>query len=121
MPNKMFYLNKDKDTAKIRILYKSMDDVRLAPINKQDNPLFACNPDELPREFNSKYQILIPIYNEDLNCKQLWPRGITWYRQLEQIYSKFEDVPSLVFQITRHGNLHDTHTKYDVVCLGKKS
>ena len=98
-----------------------MDEVRLAAKNKSDNPLYACDPEELPKEFNHRYCILIPIYNEDRQCEQLWPRGITWYHRLEKIYELFEDVPSMVFQITRYGDLFDTHTKYNIVCLGKKS
>lgn len=121
MKNSIFVLQKDGETAKIRFLYKSMDEVRLAAKNKSDNPLYACDPEELPKEFNHMYCILIPIYNEDQQCEQLWPRGITWYHRLEKIYELFEDVPSMVFQITRYGDLFDTHTKYNIVCLGKKS
>lgn len=96
-----FQLDRDGAKAKIRFLYKSLDEIVVIKNTKQSE--------------QHKYgfgRIQIPIFNVDKDCHQIWERGVFAYRMLEDIYGKYEDVPSKVFEVTRHGNADDLSTYY---------
>lgn len=106
MTNERFILTKDKESAKVRFLYQSLEEVIPVEMHSQ-------------APGKSWKMINIPIYNEDTKCRQIWERSIFIYPMLEKIYTQYDNVPEYIFEITRLGEPGDIHTKYDINCLGK--
>jgi hypothetical protein len=106
MTDEKFILTKDKEKARVRFLYQSLEEVTPVELHS-------------PALGKTRKMINIPIYNEDAKCRQIWERSIFIYPTLEKIYAQYDNVPEYIFEIIRLGEPGDIHTKYDINCLGK--
>ena len=118
------YLCHNRETARVRFLYKTLEDVDPVPIISDTDPdlekMFGGEIEIRGQEYPIMRTCLqIPVFNVDLGCKQVWVRSIMSYHTLEQIYQKYPDAMDYVFKITRYGNQGDMGTRYTIECLGK--
>lgn len=109
MPNNFLVLDKDGQKARIRFTGSSADNVAIVDTYMPDSN----------GVMHKVKCIHIPIYNEELQCDQIWSRTIFSYNQLRKIYEQYDNVPSYIFEIIRHGNKFDLHTYYTCIAVGK--
>lgn len=124
----MFGLLSDKATAKVRFLYRSIDEiipVKVHAVYKENDEGHTaiynvkCLDDECPlckagqRVYSRLY---IPIYNEGTKSVQIWERGSLAYKSMKfsKLFEKFPYLPKHTFTVTRHGNFGDRCTFYSI-------
>jgi len=128
-----FKLENDKDVARVRFLYSSIDDVEGYAIHKvkagvKDNgkpnyinvnclreygqPLDDCPfcRDQIPQQA----KIFIPVYNVDADQCQVWERGKTFFSKISSLCSRYKNPVSYIFEVERHGKANDTNTTYEI-------
>jgi hypothetical protein len=123
-----FTLKDDRDTARVRFLYGSMDDVEGYAVHQVevdddghrryvnclrnyndpiDNcPFCAANMKVFPKLF-------IKLYNEDANECQIWERGKSYFQRLASLASRYNPLHDEVIEIERSGKKGDVHTSYE--------
>ena len=124
-----FSLKNDRDTARVRFLYDSIDDVEGYAVHEveingkkrnvnclrsYDEPVDAC---PFCREHKpQRAKVFIPIYNVDEDQNQIWERGKKMFSTLTSVFSRCDDAPivSQEFEIERNGKPHDTNTTYGI-------
>lgn len=129
-----FSLKNDQDTAKVRFLYNSVEDIEGYSVHEiqidgkkryvnclrnYNDPVDVC-----PFCKNHMYavpKLFIPLYNEDAGQVQVWERGKTFYQILAGTLSRVRNVPivSQVFEIVRNGKAHSTSTTYGIYADGQ--
>jgi len=120
-----FQLKDDKDTAKVRILYESADEidglsvheVQINGKRKYVNCLREYNDpiDKCPfcqAKMKTYAKLYIPLYNEDAQQFQFWERGRTFYGKISGLVSRYKNIVSRTFEIERNGVKDDTKTDY---------
>lgn len=121
----IFGLTKNAESATIRFLCNSIDDIKLTARDRKDSPIFAATPEDLlldaNKQFANKYYIPIHIYDESDGLEKIWVRGISSYRTMEQLFHQYKNVPELRFRIVRHGDFGSIHTSYEINYVGKVS
>lgn len=126
-----FSLKNDKDTARVRILYESAEDIEGFSVHRVQvgdkeryvNCLREYNDpvDKCPfcaAKLPVQAKLFVPLYNEDLDKVQFWERGKTFYSQLSSICTRYPNVVSMVFDIERNGKPRDTKTTYQFFPAG---
>ncbi len=128
-----FSLKNDKDTARVRFMYDTIDDIEGYSVHQVEidgkkryvNCLREYNDsvDVCPFCKNQLYttaKIFVPIYNEDMKKVQVWERGKKFYGTLSSVLSRIrgEHIVSQVFEIERNGKPKDTSTTYGIFALG---
>lgn len=124
-----FSLKDDKDTAIVRFLYNTPEDVEGYAVHEVEidgkkryvNCLREYNQpiDDCPFCKARKYQtakLFIPMYNEDMERVQVWERGKKFFSQLSSVLSRCDANPicSQTFEIERNGKKNDTSTTYQI-------
>lgn len=124
-----FSLKDDRDTAVVRFLYNSPDDVEGYAVHEVEidgrkryvNCLREYNQpiDDCPFCRARKYQtakLFIPLYNEDAKKVQVWERGKKFFGKLSSVLSRCDADPicSQTFEIERNGKKGDTQTTYEI-------
>lgn len=124
-----FSLKDDKDTAIVRFLYNTPEDVEGYAVHEVEidgkkryvNCLREYNQpiDDCPFCKARKYQtakLFIPMYNEDMERVQVWERGKKFFSQLSSVLSRCDANPicSQTFEIERNGKKGDTSTTYQI-------
>lgn len=124
-----FSLKDDRDTAVVRFLYNSPDDVEGYAVHEVEidgrkryvNCLREYNQpiDDCPFCKARKYQtakLFIPLYNEDAKKVQVWERGKKFFGKLSSVLSRCDADPicSQTFEIERNGKKGDTQTTYEI-------
>ncbi len=121
-----FALKGDGDTAFVRFLYNSMEDVvgdAVHQINLDGKQRWvSCltdpdNPDQTCPlcEAGIKYQIrlFMPLYDVDEEAVKIWERGSSYADELEEMFENCgEPLCSTVIEIQRKGKPGDTNTRY---------
>lgn len=122
-----FRLANDLDTAKVRILYRGIDDVRPQSVHQVEidgkkrwvdclrggtDPKDVCPFCKAGRYVNIKY--FIPLYNIDANTSQIWERGKDFGSKLSSICSRYPDTYSHIFTVERHGKAGSQQTSYEI-------
>ncbi len=128
-----FRLVDDGDTARVRFLYNTSDDIEMFSVYQVDvngkkrwvnslrnynEPLEKC-PFSRLSGVKLQNKLFIPIYNIDENCVQIWERGFTYQKKLEPIAKRFEPIYSAVVEISRSGRKGDKETTYNFFLEGR--
>lgn len=122
-----FSLKNDKDTAQVRFMYTSIDDVEgyavhtvtiddkkryVNCLREYNQPIDTC-PFCRAKMFTSA-KIFVPIYNMDEGRVQFWERGKKFISKISSICARYPNVVSHVFEVERNGKKGDTATTYEI-------
>lgn len=134
-----FQLKEDKDTANVRFLYRTIEDITgnivheihtdgdpsniksrklINCLRSYDEPLSNCplcasGSKQLPKLF-------IKIFNEDTQEPQLWERGKSYFQRLAGLASHYNPLCDEIVSIERHGVKGDMQTKYEFYPIENK-
>ena len=125
-----FSLKNDKDVARVRFMYNTIDDVEGFAVHEVEidgkkrwvnclrdyrDPVDVC---PFCRERKPQYaKLFIPLYNVDDDKVQLWERGKKFFAKISSICSRYaskEDLVSHIFEIERNGKAGDQQTTYEI-------
>lgn len=125
-----FSLKNDKDTATVRFMYNTIEDVEGYAVHKVqvgdkeryvnclreynepvDNcPLCAARSKVLAKLF-------VKVYDEDAQEVKVWDRGKTFFSKMSSLCSRYNPLVSTPFEIERNGKKGDTSTTYETYAL----
>lgn len=122
-----FKLQNDKDVARVRFMYDSIDDVEGFAVHEVKvndkkrwvNCLRDYNEpvDKCPFCSAKKYQnakLFIPLYNIDEDKVQIWERGKKFFGQISSLCARYPHLVSHEFEIERNGKKGETSTTYGI-------
>lgn len=122
-----FSLRDDKDTAHVRMLYRSIDDVEGYAVHQIETadgkkryvnclrnyndpidkcPFCAANMKVIPKLF-------IKLYNEDAQECQVWERGKSFFQRISSLSSRYNPLCNEVIEVERNGKKGDMKTTYE--------
>lgn len=121
-----FTLKDDKDVARVRFLYNSMDDVEGYAVHKVAvgekeryvNCLRAYNEplDKCPfcaAQLKVTARMFIKLYNEDAGEPQIWERSKSYFQRLNSLASRYNPLCDEIVEIERNGKKGDKGTTYE--------
>ena len=131
-----FSLKNDKETAKVRFMYDSIDDVEGFAVHEieidgkkryvdckraYNEPVDKCPfcRDSIPQ----KAKLFVPLYDIASDKVKIWERGKKFFNQIAQLCSRYaQDEPlcSHVFEIERSGKPGDQGTTYGIFDCAKE-
>lgn len=127
-----FSLKNDKDVARVRFMYNSIDDVEGYAVHEVTidekkryvNCLREYNQpkDVCPFCREGKFttaKLFIPIYNVDEDKVQVWERGKKFISKISSICARYPNVVSHIFEIERNGKKGETTTTYEIYEVDK--
>lgn len=129
-----FSLKNDKDVARVRFMYDSIDDVEGYAVHEvtindkkryvnclrsYSDPIDKC-PFCAAKKFQSA-KLFIPIYNEDEERVQMWERGKKFFAKISSICARYPHLVSHTFEIERNGKPGSTQTTYEIYETGQDS
>lgn len=128
-----FALKDDKDTARVRFLYKTVDDivgyavyrVQVGDKERYVNAIRAYNePIENDPFAMAGYKVqaklFIPLYNEDTGEVQIWERGKTYFSRLASMANRYNPLYNEIVEIERNGKKGDQTTDYQFYPIDNK-
>jgi len=123
-----FSLKNDRDTARVRFLYDSIDDVEGLAVHQVDvgdgkkryvnclreygQPIDSCPLCAKSYPVQAKY--FIPLFNIDKDRIETWERGRKFGAKLSSMCSRYPHLVSHIFEIERNGKAGDTQTTYEI-------
>lgn len=125
-----FSLRNDKDVARVRFMYNSIDDVEgyavheveidgkkryINCLREYNEPLSKCPFCEAKK--HQAVKLFIPLYNVDEERTQIWERGKKFFAKISSIcarYASKDNLCSHVFEIERNGKPKETTTTYEI-------
>lgn len=137
--SKFFKLADDGDTAQIRFMIESIDDlndyvyvthrVKLHTSKGKDiyphvNCLREYNDpvDDCPlcrSGMKSAVRLFVPVYNLDEDAVQLWDRPKGFTQKLSYLLSRHKNLVSCIFDVVRNGEAGDKSTTYETELVEK--
>lgn len=128
-----FSLKDDKNTARVRFLYETVDDivgyavykVQVGDKERYVNAIRAYNePIENDPFAMAGYKVqaklFIPLLNEDTGEVQIWERGKTYFSRLASMASRYNPLYNEIVEIERNGKKGDTKTDYQFYPIESK-
>ena len=127
-----FSLKNDKDVARVRFMYNSIEDVEgfavheieidgkrryVNCLREYNQPLDVCP--FCKARMHTVAKVFIPIYNVDEDRVQVWERGKKFMSKISSICARYPNVVSHEFEIERNGQKGDTSTTYEIYEVGK--
>lgn len=127
-----FSLKNDKDVARVRFLYNSIDDVEgyavhqveidgkkryVNCLREYNQPIDTC-PFCREKMFTAA-KLFVPLYNVDEDKVQVWERGKKFIAKISSICARYPNVVSHVFEIERNGKKGETSTTYEIYEVDK--
>lgn len=124
-----FSLKNDGDTAYVRFLYNTADDIEGYAVHEVEvdgkkryvNCIREYNQpiDDCPFCKAKKFQVaklFIPLYNEDEGKVQVWERGKKSFSKISGICARYNKAPIVAqtFEIQRNGKSGDKQTTYEI-------
>ena len=120
-----FQLKNDKDTARVRFLYNSVEDVdgySVHTVHIGDRDRYVNCLREYNESVNKcplcgagnkiKPRLFVKMYNEDAGECQLWERGKNFYSVLSGLSSRYKPLYNEIIEIERNGKPKDLQTTY---------
>ena len=122
-----FQLKNDKDTARVRFLYGTMDDVKgyavhrvkvgdgeryVNCLRKYSDPIDMCP--FCAAQMKASPKLFVKLYNEDTKEFQTWERGKTFFQKLSGLASRYNPMYGTIFEIVRNGKPKDMQTTYEI-------
>lgn len=128
-----FTLKNDKDTARVRILYDSINDiqgyavyrVQVGDRERYVNSLRAYS-DPIENDpfavagYKLQAKLFIPVYNVDTDEVQIWERGKTYIQKIAGFASRYNPLYNEIFEIERNGKKDDMKTEYQFYPIDNK-
>lgn len=127
-----FSLKNDKDVARVRFMYNSIDDVEGYAVHQVEidgkkrwvNCLREYNEpkDKCPfcrQNMFTSARLFVPVYNVDEDKMQIWERGKKFISKISSICARYPNVVSHVFEIERNGKKGETTTTYEIYEVDK--
>lgn len=122
-----FTLKNDKDTARVRIMYRNMNDAEGLAVHEVEvdgkkryvNCLREYNdPIDMCPLCKANYKIIaklfVPLFNEETGEVMVWERGKKFFGKLSSLCGRYDNLVSHVFDIERNGKPKDTATTYEI-------
>lgn len=124
--NSFFSLKDDKDTARVRFLYNTVDDIEGYAVHKvavgdkdryvnclrtYNEPLDNCP--FCAAQLKVQPKLFLKLYNEDAGECQIWERGKNYYQKMSSLSNRFSPLYKRVMEIERNGKSGDMHTTYE--------
>ena len=122
-----FTLKNDKDTARVRIMYRNMNDVEGLAVHEVEvdgkkryvNCLREYNdPIDMCPLCKANYKIIaklfVRLFNEETGEVMVWERGKKFFGKLSSLCGRYDNLVSHVFDIERNGKPKDTATTYEI-------
>lgn len=121
-----FSLKDDKDVAKVRFLYRTMDDVEGYAVHKvavgdkdryvnclreYNEPLEKCP--FCAAQLKVQARMFIKMFNEDLGEAQIWDRSKAYFQRLNSLASRYNPLCDEIVEIERNGKKGDMKTTYE--------
>lgn len=126
-----FTLKDDKDSAKVRFMYKTIDDlqgyvvhqVEIGDRKRYVNCLreYKDPVDNCPcckAGYRQIPKLFLKLYNEDVGEAQIWERGKTYFQRMAGLASHFNPLCNEVFEVQRNGKKGDMQTTYEFYPTG---
>lgn len=127
-----FTLRDDKDTAQVRFMYESVDDVEGLSVHviKEDgddgkekkhyvnclrqynDPIDKCPFCAAQKPVQAK--LFVPIYDIESGTTKTWERGKKFFSKMSSICSRYPNLVSHIFTIERNGKAGDQTTSYEI-------
>lgn len=130
-----FSLKNDKDVAKVRFMYDSIEDVEGFAVHQVEidgkKKYVDCKReynepiDKCPFCKDGKFQqakLFIPLYDVESGQVKIWERGKKFFNQISQLCSRYasnEPLCSHIFEIERSGKPGEQTTTYGIYEVGK--
>ena len=126
-----FRLENDKDVARVRFLFDSIDDVEGFAVHEVEidgkkryvnclreygQPVDVCPFCADGKFVTVKY--FIPLYNIDTGKIQTWERGKKFGQKLSSLCARYPHLVSHTFEIERNGKAGDQQTTYEIYETG---
>lgn len=121
-----FSLKNDKDTARVRFLYSTIDDVqgyavhrvKVGDKDRYVNCLREYNEpiDNCPfckAQLRVQPRLFIKLYNEDASECQIWDRSKSYFQRLASLASRYNPLCNEIVEVERSGAAGDMHTTYE--------
>lgn len=122
-----FKLSDDGDTAKVRIMYDTVDDIEGMSVHEvyiNDKKRYV----NCLREYNQPIEdcpfcregkqagvkVFIPVYDVEEKVVKVWERGKKMFNKLSRLCSRYPHLCENVFVIERIGKAKSTDTTYDI-------
>lgn len=125
-----FSLKDDHDTARVRFMYESIDDVQMDVVHEVEvdgkkryvNCIRSYNEpaDNCPlcrAGYKQNVKIFVPVYNESAGEVQIWQRGKTFASQLSALINRYNPLCGTPIEIERLGKKGDQGTTYQTYPL----
>lgn len=128
-----FTLRDDGDTARVRIMYRDINDVEglsvheielndkkryVNCIREYNDPIDMCPLCKANYKIQAK--LFVPLYNEDTGETLVWERGKKFFGKISDLCTRYDNLVARVFEIVRHGKPKDTGTTYEIWPVGDK-
>lgn len=125
-----FSLKNDKDTATVRFMYNTIEDVEGYAVHEIDvggkkryvnclrnynEPIDACPL--CAARYRVLAKLFVTLYDEDSQEIKVWDRGKTFFSKLASLCSRYNPLVSTPFEIERNGKKGDTSTTYETYAL----
>ena len=128
-----FTLKDDKDTARVRFLYESVDDivgyaVYRVQVGDKERYVNAIRTYNEPIEndpfamagYKLHAKLFIPLYNEDTGEVQIWERGKTYFSRLASMAARYNPLYNEIIEVERNGKKGDMKTEYQFYPIENK-
>lgn len=123
-----FSLKDDGNTARIRFLYRTMDDVLGVSVHEIQLSDGTTMDVECLRAYNepvdkcplcsanikTKASLFVPVYDVDDDQVKIWTRGKTFFNKLSNLCSHNKCLVNTVFEVERKGAKGDSKTTYEL-------
>lgn len=126
-----FTLKDDGDTANVRFMYRTIDDLQGYVVHQVDigdkkryvNCLRSYNEpiDNCPlckAGYRQMPKLFLKVFNEDAGEAQIWERGKTYFQRMAGLASHFNPLCNEVIEVVRHGKKGDMQTTYEFYPTG---
>lgn len=122
-----FTLKDDKDTAQVRFMYNTIDDVFAHAVHQievggktryvsclrtYDEPVDQCPL--CAAGFKVNVKLYVPVYDIASGTVKLWERGRSFFQKLSSLCSRYNPLVSNIMEIERNGKPGDTSTRYEI-------
>lgn len=125
-----FKLEDDGDTARVRFLFKNLDDVAYAVHDVKEGDKYRTV--NCLRDYNSpiddcpfcaarvaqKVKLYIPIYDVESGTVKVWQRPKSFMKKLSSVHARFNPIYETEFEIERNGKKGDMQTTYEIYPIG---
>lgn len=122
-----FSLKNDKDVARVRFMYGSIEDVQgdavheveidgkkryVSCLRSYNEPLSECP--FCNARMLQKAKLFVPLYDVDADRVVTWERGKKFFSKIASLCARYPDIVSHVFEIERNGKAGSKETTYEI-------